>query len=67
MFEWGDFIWVYLVEELINNLDLVLINIFINVRIKVSEWLGMKLEKIAVIIFRNIVEEKRVEYIKNIW
>ena len=65
--ERGDFIRVHLVEELINNLDLASRNTFINVRTKVGEWLGMKLEKTAVTTSRNTVEEKRVEHIKNIW
>ena len=65
--ERGDFIRVRLVEELINNLDLASRNTFINVRTKVSEWLGMKLEKTSVTTSRNTVEEKRVEHIKNIW
>ncbi|MCL2924138.1 MAG: AarF/ABC1/UbiB kinase family protein [Trichodesmium sp. MAG_R04] len=65
--ERGDFIRVRLVEELINSLDLASINTFVNVRTKVSEWLGLKAAKTSVTTSRNPVEEKRVEHITNIW
>lgn len=65
--ERGDFIRVRLVEELINSLDLASINTFINARTKVSEWLGMKVEKTSVTTSNNPAEQKRAEHIKNIW
>ncbi|MCL2933678.1 MAG: AarF/ABC1/UbiB kinase family protein [Trichodesmium sp. MAG_R03] len=65
--ERGDFIRVRLVEELINSLDLASINTFVNVRTKVSEWLGLKGAKTLVTKSRNPAEEKRAEHIINIW
>ena len=65
--ERGDFIRLRLVEELINSLDLASRNTFINVRTKVSEWLGMKVEKTSVTTSNNPAQQKRAEHIKNIW
>lgn len=67
--ERGDFIRIRLVEELINSLDLASINTFVNVRTKVSEWLGLglKVAKTSVTTSRNPAEKKRAEHITNIW
>ncbi|MEB3340281.1 AarF/ABC1/UbiB kinase family protein [Okeania sp.] len=65
--ERGDFIRVRLVEELINSLDSASINTFINARNKVSEWLGIKVEKTTVNKPNNPAQQKRAEHIKNIW
>ncbi len=63
----GDFIRLRLIEELINSLDLASQNTFSNVRAKVGEWLGMKVDKPPVTKPINSAEEKRVEHIKRIW